>query len=495
MANAEPPADLRRAALGVVMPGFIGTTVPAWLAEAVEQGLGGVALFGHNVTDEPQVRALSDELHRRGRVIVASDEEGGSVSRLDVRAGSRWPGAGALGALDDEAATTAIARSLGAQARRAGVDLVLAPVLDVGSEPDNPVIGVRSFGADPGLVARHGAAFCRGLTEAGVAACGKHFPGHGATRTDSHVGLPIIDVDEATWRARDLPPFRAAVAAGVPCLMTAHLVLTWCDSVPATVSARVLGLVRDELGYDGVIASDALDMRAIADRWGRGPAAVAALAAGVDLVCVGNPAFPDEYDDRAALEEVVGALVAAVADGSLPEERLLEASRRVATLAAIVADAADSAPASDQAAESTLGVEVARRSLRITGDVGVRGDAVVLTPPAALGMAAGERPSALVTELRRRRPDWEVAVPGDPAEAGALAREAAVRDRQVVLIVEGHDPQHALVSEVLATTPEAIVVHGGIQRAGDPGARTVHTHGTGAASAAATADVLLGGER
>ncbi|MEP9380846.1 glycoside hydrolase family 3 protein [Nocardioides cheoyonin] len=484
--------DLRRLALEVVMPGFVGTTPPDWLLDATEAGLGGVALFGQNVGSEEQVQALTSRLHAAGPVLVASDEEGGSVTRLDLHGGSRWPGAAALGVLDDVDATHEVARGLGLQARAAGVDLVLAPVLDVNSEPDNPVIGVRSFGADPALVARHGAAAVRGLAEAGVAACAKHFPGHGDTRTDSHVGLPVVGVDEATWRARDLPPFAAAVAAGVPCVMTAHLVLSWLDERPATLSAPVLRVLREELGFAGVIATDALDMKAVSARTGRGPAAVAALAAGADLVCIGNPAFPEPYDDGSALEEVVAAIVAAVADASLPADRLEEAAGRVAALAATVG-AGDPAPAErvDEQTQRSLGARVAANALTTTGDVRLRGDAVVLAPAAALGYAAGRRPSELLAELARRRPGWPVVDVTDAAAAAAAARAAAPA-REVLVVVEGNDPRHDLVGAVLAQVPDAVVAYGGLARPDDPGARTLHTHGTGAATAVAAADVLLG---
>src|SRR3954469_7723910 len=213
-------------ALPVLLPGFVGTTLPGWLESGLADGLGGICLFGHNVEDDQQLRDLTASVHAaRPRALVAADEEGGSVTRIDLPAGSPWPGAATLGALDDEDATYDVALGLGARSRDLGLDLVLAPVLDVNSEPDNPVIGVRSFGASTELVSRHGAAFVRGLQDAGVLSCGKHFPGHGATRTDSHVGVPVLDHDEHTWRESDLPPFAAAIGAGVSSLMTAHVVV------------------------------------------------------------------------------------------------------------------------------------------------------------------------------------------------------------------------------------------------------------------------------
>jgi beta-N-acetylhexosaminidase len=478
-------ASVRELALAVLLPGFVGTTPPAWLLEALDEGLAGVGLFGHNVEDAAQVRTLTDAMRdRRASVLVAADEEGGSVTRLDVHEGSPWPGAAALGALDDTAATRQVGRGIGAQARAAGVDLIIAPVFDVNSEPDNPVIGVRSFGATAELASRHGVAFSQGLADAGVAACAKHFPGHGATRTDSHLGLPVLDVDEATWRERDLAPFVAAVAAGVPSMMTAHVVVRALDDRPATLSARILGLLREELGYTGAIVTDALDMAAIADTVGRGPGAAQALAAGADLVCVGNPSFPGAYDDRAAVEEVVGAIVAAVADGTLSRERLEEAAGRVAALAEVTrGPRPEPTPWADRL---ELGAELAARALTVTGDVRLGADAVVLVPPAQLGMAAGRIPSALLAELHERRPHWRQVPVADPASAAA----AATGD--VLIVVEGSDPHHDLVRAVLERAPDAVVAYTGLRRADDPGARTLHTHGPGAASARAAAQALAG---
>ena len=482
-------STLRNHALSVLMPGFTGTAPPAWVRRTLAEGLAGVCLFGQNVEGPGQVRALTRALRaERPDVLVASDEEGGSVTRLDAGLGSPWPGAATLGALDDVEATYATALGLGRQAGAAGVDLVLAPVLDVNSEPDNPVIGVRSFGADPDLVARHGVAFVRGLRDAGVTACAKHFPGHGATRTDSHVDLPVLDVDVDTWRARDLPPFAAAVAAGVPSVMTAHVVVRALDANPATTSAPVLGLLRDELGFDGVVVSDALDMRAISDGVGRAAGAVRALAAGVDLLCVGNPAFPDGYDEVAAVEEIVAAIVAAVEAGSLPLARLEEASRRVASLARSVEEGG----ASTREAMLAQGAATAARALTVRGDVRIDGDVLVLVPRPVTGYAAGHKPSALVAELQRRRPGWRYADVADADQAAAEARAAG--GRPVAVVVEGTDGRRNadLASAVLAEVPDAVVVHGGLRREDDPGSRTVHTHGTGAATAVAAADVLLG---
>ena len=310
---------LRRLASAVVVTGYGGPMAPDWLLRRLDQGLGGVCWFAHNVTDVEQARTLSDQLHDvRDGVVVMSDEEGGDVTRLEAGRGSSWPGHAALGALDDVGTTRAVAVELGLQLRRARVDIALSPVVDVNSNPDNPVIGIRSFGSTPELVARHGRAFVEGLQSVGVAGCAKHFPGHGSTVVDSHLGLPTVDDPEDVVRARDLAPFAAVVEAGVRSVMTAHVVFTAFGDEPATLSPRLLGLLRDELGFDGIIVSDALDMKAISAGVGHGEGAVLTLLAGTDLICIGNPSFPEGYDAESRLELVVTAVTEAVRAGRLP---------------------------------------------------------------------------------------------------------------------------------------------------------------------------------
>ncbi|MCC3771607.1 glycoside hydrolase family 3 N-terminal domain-containing protein, partial [Streptomyces sp. UNOC14_S4] len=221
---------LTRDALTVLQPGFTGTTAPGWLLRSLGEGLASVGLFGRNVASPEQVAALTAQLRaERDDVLVAIDEEGGDVTRLEVRTGSSFPGNLALGAVDDPELTRAVARELGRRLAACGVNLNWAPSADVNSDPDNPVIGVRSFGADPELVARHTAAYVEGLQAAGVAACTKHFPGHGDTAVDSHDDMPRIDVDLGTLHARELVPFRAAVAAGTKAVMSAHILLPALD--------------------------------------------------------------------------------------------------------------------------------------------------------------------------------------------------------------------------------------------------------------------------
>src|SRR5690349_1154559 len=187
-------AELLRLADAVLQPGFEGTTAPDWLLRRLAGGLGGVALFSRNIANPDQLRALVSSLRSvNPDVAVAIDEEGGDVTRLEAATGSSRPGNLALGAVDDLALTEAVARDIGRDLADVGVTLDYAPDADVNSNPDNPVIGVRSFGSSPELVARHTAAWVRGLQSTGVAACAKHFPGHGDTSVDSHRDLPSVD--------------------------------------------------------------------------------------------------------------------------------------------------------------------------------------------------------------------------------------------------------------------------------------------------------------
>lgn len=318
--------SLETAALRVLLPSFAGPSLPAAWAELLEEGLGGICLFGSNLTGvADDVAALTAAVHAAGPdALIAIDEEGGDVTRLHVATGSPVLGAAALGAVDDLVLTAATGRAVGADLASVGIDLDLGPIADVNSADDNPVIGTRSFGADPDLVARHVAAWVGGLQEYGVAACAKHFPGHGDTTQDSHLTLPVLKAPEEVLRARELPPFAAAVQAGAAAVMTSHIVVPALDGdLPATFSRRTLALLRDELGFGGAIVSDALDMAGASAGRGIPEAAVLALCAGADLLCVG----PDK--DSELVRRIQAAVIGAVESGRLPEQRLYDAAARV----------------------------------------------------------------------------------------------------------------------------------------------------------------------
>ena len=202
---------LEEAAAACVFPSFPGDTPPDWIRRFLSEGGGGLVLFAYNVPSRERLAALCASLRaERPDVLLATDEEGGDVTRLEWETGSSYPAGAALGAVDDPALTEAVAASIAAELAAVGVNWNLAPVADV-NVPANPVIGTRAFGSDPELVARHVAAYVRGIESRGVAACAKHFPGHGSTEQDSHLELPLLvgDVEDG------LPPFRAAIGAGV----------------------------------------------------------------------------------------------------------------------------------------------------------------------------------------------------------------------------------------------------------------------------------------
>lgn len=315
--------------LAVLLPGFAGPTLPGWVAGRLDDGLAGVCLFGENIESPEQLRLLTAEIRsHRPSAVIATDEEGGDVTRLYARSGAPDPGNGWLGHHDDEAVTAVVAAGIAAELAAGGVTLNLAPTADVNADPDNPVIGTRSFGGDPDLVARHTAAWVRAHEAAGVATCLKHFPGHGDTDQDSHLALPVVDASVETLEQRDLPPFAAGIAAGATTVMTSHLrVPALDDDRPATFSPSILGgLLRERLGFAGVVVSDALDMAGASADTGIPAAAVRALAAGCDLLCLGTRITEGLLDD------VVAAIETAVADGRLPRARLEDAAARVARL-------------------------------------------------------------------------------------------------------------------------------------------------------------------
>ena len=296
----------------IAMIGFDGPRVPPEVgALAREFDLGGVVLFARNVEGPDQVAETAYGLQRLGTelpVWVAVDQEGGRVARLR-RGFTEWPPASTLGRSGNERLAERFARALAVELRTVGISMDFAPVLDVHTTPANTVIGDRALSDQVEVVARLAPILVKALQEAGVAACGKHFPGHGGTRLDSHFDLPIVEQPAERLREVDLRPFRAAIDAQVAAIMTAHLLVPALDEQrPATLSRAILhGLLRQELGFDGLIVSDDLGMRAISDRYTIERASVAAVAAGCDAVLLCEP----NHDAQArALEALVRAIEA-----------------------------------------------------------------------------------------------------------------------------------------------------------------------------------------
>ncbi|OJH42348.1 beta-N-acetylhexosaminidase [Cystobacter ferrugineus] len=310
------------------MVGFPGPRVDDDFARLMDDGLFGAILFKRNVGTAQETAALCREIKSRaGRPFILSvDQEGGRVARLRGEPFTTLPSMRELGQRQDTALMERVGRLLAHELRAVGFDWDFAPVLDVDTNPTNPVIGDRSFSRDPDEVARMGVALARGLEAGGVASCGKHFPGHGDTTTDSHLTLPRLPHDLERLRRVELVPFRAFAQAGLASLMTAHVLFDALDpKVPATMSPRALnGLLREELGFDGVLVSDDLEMKAIADHYSVEEAAVQGTLAGVDLFLVCHQA---DVQRRA-----IAALVRAVESGRVPRERIAEAHRRLARL-------------------------------------------------------------------------------------------------------------------------------------------------------------------
>ena len=326
--------------LTTLLPGFTGTALPVWLRDRLRAGLGGVCLYAQNISSLEQLHDLTDAIMAENPyAIIAIDEEGGDVTRLFAATGAPFPGNAVLGRLDDLDTTHDTAAAIGWSLRGAGCTVNFAPCVDVNSRSDNPVIGVRSFGRDAELVAQHGRAWVAGLQSTGVAASAKHFPGHGDTAQDSHVSLPIVNRSLDALRRCELVPFAAAIEVGCRVIMTSHIMLPQLDpDHPATMSRVVLNdLLRGELGFSGVIVSDALDMAGASGSLGMAGAAVAALQAGCDLLCLGT----ENSDDQ--LAEIERAVASAVTNGKLASTRVSEAVNRVRGLSAELEDAREAA--------------------------------------------------------------------------------------------------------------------------------------------------------
>lgn len=471
---SQSDRGLRRLAAGTLLVAFQGTTAPDWVLSGIEQGLGGVTLFGFNVADHARLAALTSSLKSAGDPVISLDEEGGDVTRLNYHVGSPYPGNAALGAVDDVELTHRVYRAIGSELAASGINLDMAPDADVNTADDNPVIGTRAFGNDAALVARHTVAAVRGLQSVNVAACVKHFPGHGATRVDSHLAIPVVDVTLDVLRERELVPFQAAIHAGAKSIMTAHVsvpVLTGND--PATLSpAALTGMLRREMGYDGVVISDALDMHAITQSVGLAGGAALSVSAGADLLCLGP--LPT-YDD---IQQVIAEIAARV-----PGERLEEAAARVADLRAWFGSGS-----SGTAEQNVVGLDAARRAVRLTGATEPLVDPLVVeidTPPT---IAVGDVPWGVAPWL----PDAEI-VRIKPADADATALLERALGRSLVVIVKDahrYAESRSLVSTLVAARPDATVIEMGLPIWRPDGGAYIATYGAARANAQAAVELL-----
>ncbi len=301
------------------MVGFMGTAVTPELAAFIKDYKpGGVILFSRNLESIEQIVDLTNDLQRcspKSPLLISIDQEGGRVSRLP-KGFTIFPPCELLGRCNSSELAYAAAATIAKELKAVGINMNMAPVLDVNSNPDNPVIGDRAFGSTPDLVSELALVTAAGLQDNKVVACGKHFPGHGDTNVDSHKELPVVEASRERLETIELPPFRRAITAGIPTLMTAHVLYHALDDrLPATLSPAVItDLLREELRYDGVVLTDDLEMHAIVDHYGPGEAAVRAFQAGCDVLLI----CKDRDREIAAFE----AMEQAVASGTVDIGRL-----------------------------------------------------------------------------------------------------------------------------------------------------------------------------
>lgn len=501
--SASTDPGVRSLVASVLWPGFLGRSAPDWLLHALDEGLAGAVYFGQNIDpeDAEQLPALSARLREaRPGALLGVDEEGGPVTRLEAAFGSTLPSASQLGRVDDTAITRAAGVELGRRVRASGANVALAPVADVNTNARNPVIGTRAFGSTADLVGRHVAAMVSGIQAGGVAACVKHFPGHGDTAVDSHLGLPHVTLPAAEVEAEHLPPFQAAIDAGVAAVMTSHVVVDAFGDLPATLDPRVLGMLR-ERGFAGAIITDALDMAAIRAEFGAGAGAVRAILAGADLLCIGNPSdlgpkhgATSDLDDYA---EVRDALLAAVDDGTLPLAALERASRSVADLSEWT-DAASRAGGSSLGDDDFDPAQVVREAIVVRGTV-----------PA--DVPAGER---VVLDLRDRA-SGAVASTAEPFSVALGAARAVVGPlggRDVVAVmcdalgdipessavvalvdaVQPGSPQRRALGILAAARPSAVIVNTGLPAPDELALPSLDTYGSSRVTAQVVSEAFEG---
>jgi beta-N-acetylhexosaminidase len=402
------------------------------------------------LTDPEQIAALSSGLQDAAEVplLIATDQEYGTVVRIGEPA-TQFPGSMSLGATRDAEAARRAAEVAGAELRAMGLNQNFAPDADVNVDPANPVIGVRSFGSDPALVAELVAAQIDGYHDGGVAVSAKHFPGHGDTGTDSHVGLPVITHTAEEWERIDAPPFIAAIEAGADLIMTAHLQFPALDEslTPATLSAPILtGLLREKLGFEGVIVTDSLEMQGVRTEYGDDRVPVMALQAGADMLLM-PPDFTLAYD----------AVLSAVSAGELTEERIDESVKRLLLLKYRLGLASESRAESD--GPETVGsdehrqvaADIADRSITLLANDGT----LPLAAGSVLVTGWGENTTARLTEaLNDAGLQAEALVTGDEPNADQIkAAVAAAAGRDLVVVstynVKAGGAQANLVAELL----------------------------------------------
>lgn len=358
--------DLRAKIGQMLMTGISSTEVTQEFERLVEAyQIGNVILFDRNIESTEQLRRLCREIqevvqrHTGHMALIAIDQEGGAVSRMPEDA-VNMPGAMALAATGNPGSAYEAGRFTGEELRSMGVNFNLAPVVDINTNPANPVIGSRSFGDTPETVIRYSLEMIRGLQEGGVLCAVKHFPGHGDTAVDSHVGLPVAEKTLAELEETELRPFAAAVAAGVDAVMTTHILFPGLEpeQIPGTMSRAVLsGLLRRKMGFQGMIITDCMEMGAVAMHYGTAAGACRAAAAGADMLCISHTS--------ALAAETAGRTYEAVCAGELPQERIEDAAAHVLACKRRAAEYAARPLAVDFAAGRRLAERLVRESLTL----------------------------------------------------------------------------------------------------------------------------------
>ncbi len=468
-----------------------------------EDGIGGVILFDKNITAPRQVAQLTNALQRiasaagRPPLLMGADQEGGPVVRL--RAGAtHFPSAMAFGAAGSEALVAASAGITARELRAVGIQMNMAPVLDVNNNPANPVIGIRSYGEDPALVTKLGVAAVRAMQASGVLATAKHFPGHGDTTLDSHLTLPIVAHDRVRLERVELAPFQAAIRAGVGAVMTAHVVYPALDpDRPATLSPAILStLLRDRLGFAGLVVTDSMAMRAVADHFSAGEAAVLAVLAGADILLALGP----EEAQREAIEAVRGALEG----GRIPAERIAASAARIQEAKRRLSLPAR-AMVPEDAVESEVGID---EHLRVADHVAEAAVTLVRDPGGVLPLGArrvavvAEVPVADTATLFVRALHTEgrdaAVVPGDRLDAaGEDAAFAVVMNGRAAGDAEASAAAVRVINAALSRGPTVVVSVGApyVLAAVPEGAACLAVFGADPTSLHAAARVLTGALR
>lgn len=486
--------SVEQLAHAVLFPSLGRPTTPRWVKEPLAAGLGGFVLFGRETASADQLRRLTAELREQAPGIhVAVDEEGGDVSRLEGIGLISTPGNLALGIIDDLQATRACAVQLGLALLEAGVDWNFAPAVDVAVNPLTPN-GVRCFGSDRARVSAHAAAWVEGLQSTGVSACAKHFPGHGLSGTDAHLGTPSLELSRDDLINFYLDPFRAVVTAGVDSIMVSHPQVPALDDWPASISGPVItGLLRDELGFDGVVITDALEMKGVARVADLPGAAVRALQAGADGLCLGSWSFGED------VRTCVAAITAAVATGDLDQEQLERSANRLQQIGA-------RSPTATDPADPELGIRLARQALQVDGQPQLRGSVtLVVRLEPGVSPAAGRGHGDVEGLLTAQGKTVERIAVSDQTYNGEGMVHAGIsefRDEygtqgDVVVIVRSphrYEWQLNVLDRILATTPDVVVLDMGfVDRDFSTARAWVRTFGGSTACATAAVEVLSRG--